>query len=71
MNWQDNNEYRPDQPKNETSNVVKLALLLLVVVVLGIGSVVGSIYATVDRWHECRAAGHSKLYCYLRDVAGH
>lgn len=69
--YEQNEDIRPDYKQNNGGDVLKLVGMLSLVVVFGVGSVVWSIYATVDRYHDCKAAGHSTAYCYIRDIARH
>ncbi len=66
MRSEHHNSRRGDQGPGLMKSILILCLLVAVI----IGAIAGSIWTGLGRWHDCRAASHSKLYCYARDIAG-
>ncbi|CAB3754417.1 hypothetical protein [Paraburkholderia humisilvae] len=67
--YEQNEDLRPDYKEDNSDNVLKVIAILSLAVIVCVGSAAWSIYATVDRYHDCKAANHSTAYCVIRDVA--
>lgn len=68
--YEQNEDIRPDHKANDAGDRVKAMGIFALAMVVVVAALAWGLFSTVDRYHDCKAAGHSGVYCVVRDIAG-
>lgn len=67
--YEQNEDIRPDSKANNAGDTVKAVGIFALALVVVIAAIAWGLFTTMDRYHDCKAAGHSGVYCIVRDIA--